>query len=405
MSAAPQPLEASSELEADRQQLLLIESEEDQAIYWSTLLASLGFAVTRAHDLAEARQLLATPPDLVVCAAHPSDGRGSDFLGSLRARDDFARVYLILLTSSFGQEELIESLSFGANDCMDKAASFAEVRARLRLATRVIGLNEALHEKSASLSSALTLLRTELESAARLQSAMLPRRLEIPGVSMEVFYRPSDVLGGDMLGFAPLSGGRRVVFGLIDVVGHGTASALISCSLMRELMDRMIRVAESARDSSLVAPQAIAEMNSRYCQLGIPGMYFTALAGVLDLELGRMHYCQAGHPCVYQFNSSSRWQLLEESGFPVGLFEDAAFTAAQVDFAPGDRLVMISDGLLRPTESDPVGSTAVLDMLTQSGSEPSAVLAALDTLAAQSVGADRDDQSAMVLSFVTSGTG
>lgn len=402
MNAALQPLTVVPSPEPRTQGLLLIESEEDQAIYWSSLFASLGFPITRAHNLAEAHELLSTLPEVVVCAAHLSDGRGSDFFASLRGREDYSRVYLILLTSSFGQEELIESLSFGANDCMDKGASFAEVRARLRLATRVIGLNEALHEKSASLSGALDLLRTELESAARLQTAMLPRRQDIPGLSMEVFYRPSDMLGGDMLGFAPLRGGRRVAFGLIDVVGHGTASALISCSLMRELMDRMVVVAEGSQELARCAPQVIAEMNTRYCELGIPGMYFTALAGVVDLERGRVDYCQAGHPSLYHCDGGSRWRLVDESGFPVGLFDGATYTASELKFVPGEQLVMVSDGLLRPCDSDPVGSSAVLDLLRQVGSQTSAVLEGLDALAAQAVGADRDDQSAMMFAFPAS---
>jgi sigma-B regulation protein RsbU (phosphoserine phosphatase) len=379
--------------------LLLIESEEDQAIYWSSLLASLGFPVIRAQSLAQAKELMASSPELIVCAAHLSDGRGSDFFSSLRGRAECSRMYLILLTSGFGQEELIESLSFGANDCMDKGASLAEVRARMRLAERVIGLNEAVHDKSTSLAHALELLRSELESAARLQSAMLPRPQEMPGLRMEALYRPSDTLGGDMLGFAPLQEGRRIVFGLIDVVGHGTASALISCSLMRELIDRLAVVADGIQELGNCAPQVIGEMNARYCKLGIPGMYFTALAGVLDLDRGRLHYCQAGHPSIYHFDGSSGWRVVEDSGFPIGLLEEATFSPAVLDFLPGDRLLLVSDGLLRPSDADPIGSRAVLDLLRRLGPDAAAILAQLDELAAQAVGEDRDDQSAMLLVF------
>jgi sigma-B regulation protein RsbU (phosphoserine phosphatase) len=399
MSAVLQQLTGESEAAVAARRLLLIESEPDQAIYWNSLLSSLGFAVTSACTLAEAHELLILQPGLIVCAAHLGDGRGSDFFATLRGREEYARVYLILLTSSFGQEELIESLSFGANDCMDKGASYGEVRARLELAGRVISLNEALYEQSNHLSQALGLLRSELESAARLQAAMLPQRLETADIRIDVFYRPSDMLGGDMLGIVPLRGGRRIAIGLIDVVGHGTASALISCSLMRELMDRMVAVADSGQSPLRCGQQVIEEMNARYCRLGIAGMYFTALAGILDLDRGLLSYCQAGHPSLYHFDAVAGWRVLEEAGFPVGLFEDSSFASAELPLHSGNRVLMVSDGLLRPNEVDPMGSHAVLRSLCELGADADRILARLEELAAQSVGPERDDQSAMLISL------
>jgi sigma-B regulation protein RsbU (phosphoserine phosphatase) len=399
MSAVLQQPAGGSEEAVSARHLLLIESEPDQAIYWSSLLSSLGFAVTCTGTLAAAHEQLVLQPGLIVCAAHLADGRGSDFFAALRGREEYARVYLILLTSSFGQEELIESLSFGANDCMDKGASYGEVRARLELAGRVIGLNEALYEKSNHLSQALGLLRGEIESAARLQAAMLPQRFEAAALRIDVFYRPSDMLGGDMLGIVPLPGGRHIAIGLIDVVGHGTASALISCSLMRELMDRMVAVLESGQSPSRCGQQVIEEMNARYCRLGIAGMYFTALAGILDLDRGQLSYCQAGHPSLYHFDSAAGWRVLEEAGFPVGLFEDSSFASAELPLHSGDRVLMVSDGLLRPSEVDPMGSHAVLGSLRELGADTDCILARLEELAAQSVGPERDDQSAMLISL------
>jgi phosphoserine phosphatase RsbU/P len=379
--------------------LLLIESEADQAIYWSSLLSSLGFAVTSASCLAQAHTLLGLQPGLIVCAARLIDGRGSDFFASLRAREEFARVYLVLLTSSFGQEELIESLSFGANDCMDKGASYGEVRARFDLAQRVMSLNAALNEKSERLSDALGVLRSELESAARLQAAMLPQRLELQGVRTDVFYQPSDMLGGDMLGIVPVTGSRFLAFGLIDVVGHGTASALISCSLMRELMDRMVALLERTGNQRGCGQQVIEDMNFRYCRLGIPGMYFTALAGVLDLEQRQLSYCQAGHPSLYHRDAVSGWRVLEDTGTPVGLFEESLFTTSVLKLQPSSQVLMISDGLLRPTEHNPEGNDAVQCLLNQAGSDAELILARLNELAGQSLGAERDDQSAMLISL------
>ena len=79
MNVAIQTGDGGSKGTVTLRQLLLIESEADQAIYWSSLLSSLGFVVTCASNLARAQEQLTLKPDLIVCAARLRDGRGCDF--------------------------------------------------------------------------------------------------------------------------------------------------------------------------------------------------------------------------------------------------------------------------------------------------------------------------------------
>ncbi|HTP38946.1 MAG TPA: fused response regulator/phosphatase [Steroidobacteraceae bacterium] len=399
MSASEQTVEFALTMQIGLRRILLVESEPDQSIYWTELLGSLGFHVVPAASITEAKLLLADQPAIIVCSALLSDGRGSEFIAQLRRREDLARVYLILLTNSFGHDELIESLTGGANDCMDKSASYSEVRARLKLAERVLTLNEALLDKSARLTDAIRMIRNELESAARLQAAMLPRPLHEGALQVQTFYQPSDLLGGDMLGLTRLDAGQRIAFGLIDVAGHGTASALISCSLMREMMDRMLVLLEGGVGAERCGQQVIEEMNRRYFQLDMPGMYFTAVAGVLDTRSWELSYCQAGHPSLLLYDPKSNWQVLEDSGFPVGLFEDAQYGTREVQLTAGQKLLAISDGLLRPRPDDPAGGLAVLELLRRSPPQGPVVMQRLEELAASASFDERDDQSAMLICF------
>ncbi|HEY6451176.1 MAG TPA: fused response regulator/phosphatase [Steroidobacteraceae bacterium] len=383
---------------ASRRRVLLVESEEDQAIYWGAVLASLGFEVLAAPTLSAAETLLAAGPSIVACGASMADGLGIEFLAQLRQREELALVYLLLLTCSAGDEEAIASLRGGANDCIDMSASYGEIRARLELAERVISLNEALHRKNSALGDALTVIKTELQSAARLQVAMLPRPLDYHSFQIRTLYRPSDLLGGDMVGLTP-PGGERIAFGLIDVAGHGTASALMSCSLIREMMDRMAALLQGADDDvwQHCGRLVIEELNGRYCRLDIPGMYFTALAGVLDARSGTVSYCQAGHPSLASFDPNSGWTELEDSGFPIGLFEHAEFASRQVRLASGQMLLAVSDGFLRPHVDDPTGSRAIMRALPRSPSCAEMVMERLDVLAGQVHGSERDDQSALLI--------
>jgi len=377
--------------------ILLVESEAAQAIYWDAIFRSLGFAVVQATTLQQARSLLSVSPSIVACSSWVTDGAGIEFFGHLRTQPEFALVYLVLLTSS--GEEVIASLRAGANDCVDMSAPYGEIRARLELADRVISLNEVLQKKSAALSDALAVIRTELQSAAALQAAMLPKALDLPGVQVRAVYRPSELLGGDMMAVAPIDA-QRIAIALIDVVGHGTASALISCSLIRELIDGMLALqhgpdASAGRDCGRLIIEA---MNRRYCHLNLPGMYFTAMAGVIDLHAGVMRYCQAGNPNLVHFDPSHGWRELTESGYPIGLVAEAEYGSREVELRSGQMLLAISDGFLRPQVDDPAGCRSLIRVLPDRPPGAEAVIGRLSEIAAQVQGRDRDDQSALLIS-------
>jgi len=398
--SAPEPVLAADVSQAvaasARRRVLLIEGEEDQANYWSVLLASLGFEVSRVVNLDAARALLVNTPSIIACSSTLADGTAIEFFAEVRTRPELALLYLVLLTTSVGQDEVIASLRGGANDCIDMSSSYGEIRARLELAERVISLNEALHQKSAALGDALAAIQNELHAAANLQAAMLPKALDCRGFRFQTLYRPSDMLGGDMLGLAAV-GEDQVALGLIDVVGHGTASALISCSLIREIMDRMSVLLREPTSADTAPRTVIEEMNQRYCRLNIPGMYFTALTAVLDTRSGMLRYCQAGHPSLLCLEPRTGWREIEDSGYPVGLVESADYSLREVQLAPGQLLLAVSDGLLRPCESDPGGTLGLFEALSSTTREPEQVLARLEHHTAEVRGFERDDQSALLI--------
>ena len=385
-----------------RRTILLVVGEDDQAFYWSAVFSSLGFDLLRATSLTDASTMLAAKPSIVACSSRVSDGSGLKFLSQLRQRPDLALTYLVLLTSSVREEEVIASLRGGANDCIDMTASYGEIRARLELAERVMSLDEALQQKNEALGAALDVIQTELQSAAVLQAAMLPKAFDGPDFQIRTLYKPSDMLGGDMLGLMPV-GAELVAFGLIDVVGHGTASALISCSLIREMMDRMVVLLENADlpATHQCGKLVLEELNRRYCRLCIPGMYFTAMAGVLDARRGALSYCQAGHPNLVRFQPGRGWHELQDSGYPIGLFEEADYAQQEIRLRTGEILVAVSDGFMRPRDHDPGGSFELLQALPAIPQSADQVLAALESLAAQACGVERDDQSALLIRYAS----
>ncbi|EET46392.1 response regulator [Thalassobium sp. R2A62] len=82
--------------------------------------------------------------------------------------------------------------------------------------------------------------------------------------------------------------------------------------------------------------------------------YLTLLLGHLDLQTGRMVMTQAGHPFPVLQRANGDIKFLGNGGFPIGLIEDAAFDQFDLMLELGDRVLILSDGIMECV--DPAGN-------------------------------------------------
>jgi sigma-B regulation protein RsbU (phosphoserine phosphatase) len=90
--------------------------------------------------------------------------------------------------------------------------------------------------------------------------------------------------------------------------------------------------------------QHLMERASRlFCESTLPTQYATLVCG-RALPGGDVEVCVAGHvpPVLLQ---SERVRLLEAAGLPVGMFCTEEFSVERLHLAPGDTLVMVTDGV------------------------------------------------------------
>ena len=198
-------------------------------------------------------------------------------------------------------------------------------------------------------------LSRDLELAAKMQKALLPPPLRVPGTTLEWLFQPSEFIGGDIFDYFMLDE-RQLSFYQLDVAGHGIPAALLSFTLNRVLSQgteeqRVRRQAEGLREAA-VLPLVVADINRRF-QSGIdPLLYFTMIYGNLDLCTGRVTLIQAGHPRPIWLHRADRCvELVGTGGFPVGMFLDAEYDATTFDLACGDRLFLYSDGVTECTNA------------------------------------------------------
>jgi phosphoserine phosphatase RsbU/P len=133
---------------------------EDEAVSRRRLEAALlkwGFSVLVARDGDEAWRLFEseTPPLVILDWMMPGLD-GAELCRRIRGSERGASTHVILLSTRAERRHLVEALDAGADDYLTKPFDRPELRARLRVGERVIGLHRDLRRQVAELEAALS---------------------------------------------------------------------------------------------------------------------------------------------------------------------------------------------------------------------------------------------------------
>ena len=169
-------------------------------------------------------------------------------------------------------------------------------------------------------------MKRDLDAAARVQRALLPTALpDVHGVRFAWAFKPCEELAGDILNVVRLDD-RHVGLYVLDVCGHGVASALLSVTVSRFLStvpdssSLLLRKVEGTSGYTLVpAAEVAAQLNRRFLFNAATEQYFTMVYGILDLESLQFRYISAGHPALVHVPAGAPATILEAPGFPIGI--------------------------------------------------------------------------------------
>ena len=179
--------------------------------------------------------------------------------------------------------------------------------------------------------------RDELQLARDLQASLIPH--DMPRTEqweIAAFNRIANTVGGDIYDFVPLPDGRlAVLFG--DASGHGMAAGLV------------MAVAHAAFRTQLemdASPAAIvATLNRILCRTGGSRSFFSCCYFLLEPD-GSYLATIAGHPPVLKIDAQGH--IVERIGrgaYPLGVKANLTWEIAPGQLAPGERLLLHSDGL------------------------------------------------------------
>jgi serine phosphatase RsbU (regulator of sigma subunit) len=239
----------------------------------------------------------------------------------------------------------------------------------------------------------------ELEYARRVQLALLPKEpLTMGAFTVAGRMQTATEVGGDYFGYVETGGRLCVVVG--DATGHGMASGLAAGMLkvvLSSLSDETERSSGPAvwlDDLNQALRTSIAQRGLGVC-LGI---------GLVDVGTGEIELGMAGIPHPFHVSAAGVVERVPLSGTPLGYLKKIVVATATRTLAPGERLVLMSDGLIEQVNGKGEewgygGVDAALAVLCSTQASPEDIaeglLAACERFAA---GQPRsDDQTVVVL--------
>jgi sigma-B regulation protein RsbU (phosphoserine phosphatase) len=339
--------------------VLVVDDSKLQRKLLTVALKKWGFDVSEAESGEEALKLATVQrPDLVLSDWMMPGMSGLEFCRRFRELEGDEYSYFILLTSKSDKAEVARGLDSGADDFLSKPVNNNELRARISAGDRLIEMQRKMAQSNRILSDTLGELQqlydsidSDLKEAKKLQQSLVKERFRAFGVGdLSLLLRSSGHVGGDLVGFFE-AGAAHVGLYALDVSGHGISSALMTARLAGYLSsaapDQNVALCKNSEGKFVPRPpeEVVADLNNLVLDEMETEHYFTLMLAFVELETGQMLLLQAGHPHPAIQRADGRIEMIGTGGFPVGLLSDVTFEQFGLRLRPGDRILILSDGV------------------------------------------------------------
>jgi len=228
----------------------------------------------------------------------------------------------------------------------------------------------------------------ELELAKEVQSRLLPRRVpRLQTLDCAGHCLQARAVGGDYYDFLELGGGQ-VGLVLADIAGKGIAGALMMANLQANLRSQSGLAREDLRGM-------LCRLNQSLCESIAAHRYATLFFGCYDDKTRRLRYTNCGHNPPILLRADGSVERLAATATILGTFDGWDCSVAETILAPGDALLLYSDGITesRNGEDNEFGEARLLETLRRHrhADAPALVAAILEAVREFSAGEQADD--------------
>ena len=272
----------------------------------------------------------------------------------------------------------------------------ASVASQAGLALETIRLGETIAERLEVERRAVQ----EMQFAREVQARLFPQKspalhtLDYAGGCVQARQ-----VGGDYYDFLDLGPGRLALV-LADVAGKGVSGALLMANLQANLRSQYALALDDL-------PRLLNSVNHLFYENTADNSYATLFFADYDDSSQRLRYVNCGHlpPLLLRRDPRSAGvppllERLEPTSTVLGLFDDWQCNVAEVQLAPGDTLVLYTDGVTEAAgpDAEEFGESRLIDILRSNYTIPvQSLLEAIEAAVQQFSGGEQaDDITVMV---------
>ncbi|HVI10732.1 MAG TPA: SpoIIE family protein phosphatase [Candidatus Binatia bacterium] len=241
-------------------------------------------------------------------------------------------------------------------------------------------------------------LERDLALARELQMRLLPQTLpRMPHLEVAAKFVPARAIGGDLYDFIPYSLSRLgIVIG--DVSGKGAPAAIYAA-----LVSGILR---SHAPIEPAPAEMLSAVNLSLAERRIEAQFVSLIYAVWDDENRTLLVANSGLPRPVYLHGG-KTSVIEATGLPLGLFDNASYEEFHFAMKPGDMFVLFSDGILdaRSRSGEMFGRARVEKLISEcSQRSPGCVVESIfNAVAEHSAGVEAFDDQTVVALMVKDG--
>lgn len=323
-----------------RKKILIVNDEEDLTEIIRLYLELKDFEVSFATDgISGIEQAKKIQPDLILLDIKMPGMDGYEVCKKLKEDSETKEIPIIFLSSLLNTADKIKGWECGVVDFISSTTDYTELLARVEAHLKIRALTKEIMAYNQELLLKQEALRENLRSAAIIQQSLLPiTECLIPNLKVEWFCIPCEWVGGDVCNYIQFNK-ENIVFYVLDVSGHGVASAMVTVSISQFIQHQNLSLSLPPTPKNV-----LMALNKEY-PFEKFNMFSTLFYMILNPQNGKIVYSCAGHPPPIILRANQQFSLLDYSGAMLGLF-DFNYEDKEEFLFPGDKLVLYTDGII-----------------------------------------------------------